>query len=93
MGCKPIPHYANNFMASIDKLIKNIDNREAIQILKRFLYDYFLIYSGTSKELHALLVKINQINPTIKITINHTKIQHESPEDQVTVKQPSSIPF
>ena len=44
MGSKPIPPYANNFMAKIDRLIKKTKGAEALLLLKRFLDDYFLIF-------------------------------------------------
>ena len=62
MGSKPIPHYANIFMAIIDKEIEALANSstiEALLMLKRFLDDFFLIFCGSTKELHYLFEKIN----------------------------------
>ena len=78
MGSKPIPPYANNFMAKIDRLIKKTKGAEALLLLKRFLDDYFLIFYGSTKQLHALFVEWNKIHPTIKLTISHTTIANES---------------
>ena len=69
MGSKPIPHYANVFMAMIDDLIKNLDIAEALALIKRFLDDYFMLFKGSTKSLHALFVKINSIHPTIKMSM------------------------
>ena len=54
MGSKPIPHYANVFMAMIDDLIKNLDIAEALALIKRFLDDYFMLFKESTKSLHAL---------------------------------------
>ena len=78
MGGKPIPPYANIFMAKIDKLIKSSKGAQAILLLKRFLDDYFLIFEGSTKELHALFVEWNQLHPTIKLTMTHTAIENEA---------------
>ena len=43
MGCKPIPPYANIFMAKIDWLLKTSKGAEALLLLKRFLDEYFFL--------------------------------------------------
>ena len=93
MGSKPIPPYANIFMAKIDKLIRISDVNKALQLLKRFLDDFFLIYKGTTKSIHALLVKINNINPSIKLTMSHTSRKNEPIEDKCDCPETESIPF
>ena len=100
MGSKPVPSYANIFMARIlDRAIKNLgtkynkDNIEAIEMLKRFLDDYFLIFNGTTKDLHKLLKEINEIHPTMNLTFNHTTVPGERPEDKCDCKEQSDIPF
>ena len=55
MGSKPIPHYANAFMANIDEIFRNLAPAEALKLFKRYLDDFFLIYLGLTKELHALV--------------------------------------
>ena len=77
MGCIPIPPYANIFMAHIDSLIKNLDGAEALIVMKRFLDDYFKLFQGSTKDLHALFAKINKIHPTIKFTMSHTSLEHK----------------
>ena len=64
MGSKPIPHYANTFMAKIDNIIRELDKAKVLLLLKRFLDDYFMIFIGSSKKLHALFVEINSIHTT-----------------------------
>ena len=54
MGCKPMPSYANILMATIDDLIKNQKEAEALLLLKRFLDDYFTLFEGSTKDLHAI---------------------------------------
>ena len=100
MGSKPIPHYANIFMArTMNKGMKNLalkynaNNTEALQLLKRFLDDYFTVFNGTTKQLHQLLKEINQLHPTIKLTMNHTSIPEEALEDKCDCKNQESIPF
>ena len=93
MGSKPIPPYANIFMATIDKMIKNQEGAEAIILLKRFLDDFFLIFNGSTKDLHTLFVKVNQIHPTIKLTMNHTSIKDEPNEEKCDCEENFSIPF
>ena len=75
MGSPPVPGYADMFMDKfIDRAIEilgrnyNKANEEALQLIKRFLYDYFLIFNGTTKGLHRLLEETNLVHPTIKLT-------------------------
>ena len=69
MGSKPAPSYANIFMAkqidpTIRKLAKEIQGgRDPIDLLKRFLDDIFLVYTGTIKSLHTFLIELNNIHP------------------------------
>ena len=100
MGSKPIPHYANIFMArTMDKGMKNLalkynkKNTESLQLLKRFLDDYFSVFNGTTKQLHKLLKEINQLHPTIKLTMNHISIPGEALEDKCDCNNQESIPF
>jgi hypothetical protein len=64
MGTKPVPSYADIFMArSIDKKIISLaqkhgfNNKSPLIKFKRFLDDIFPIFQGTSKELHKLFDK------------------------------------
>ena len=72
MGSKPVPPYANIFMAKIDKMIKNQEGAEAIMTLKRFIDDFFIIFKCSTTDLHAVFAKINQIHPSIQLTMSHT---------------------
>ena len=82
MGSRPIPHYANIFMADIDKTIEDIasiydlNDSKALLLLKRFLDDYIGLFVGSTKKLHELLEQINNINPTIQLTMNHTALKN-----------------
>jgi hypothetical protein len=100
MGSKPVPSYANIFMArTIDNAIKYLASKynengiEALQFMRRFLDDYFSIFNGSTKKLHHLLYEMNQIHPTIKLTMNHTSIPEEAPEDRCDCEQKLAIPF
>ena len=93
MGSKPVPSYANMFMAKIDKLIKEQQGAEAIILMKRFLDDFFFIFKGSTKELHALFEKLNTIHPTIQLTMNHTYIENEPSEQKCDCTVNMSVPF
>ena len=99
IGSRPVPHYANNFMADIDKEIKVLaaqydkNNTEALRLLKRFLDDYFSLFVGSTRELHHLLDAINKINPSIQLTLNHTSNINETPEERCDCKFKTAIPF
>ena len=72
MGGRPVPHYANIFMSSMDKKIKQLDIMHLLLLFKIFLDDYFIIWKGTSKQVYALFVEINPIQPSIILTMSHT---------------------
>ncbi len=40
--------------------------------LKRFLDDYFMIWTGGIKSLEIFLVEINNIHPNLKFTYNYS---------------------
>ena len=77
MGCKPVPPYANTLMATIDTRIKILDSTKSLIFLKRFLDDYITLFRGSTKELHVLFAKLNQMHPTIKFPMNHTSIKND----------------
>ena len=100
MGSKPVPDYADTFLArtvdpEITKLAHKFDTNEqkAMQLLKRFLDDYFSIFNGSTKNLHLLWDEMNKIHPSIKLTMNHTSILGENIEDKCDCKEAYEIPF
>ena len=99
MGSKPVPSYADIFLACIDNEIKSIANSynngeiQALILLKRFLDDIFAIFYITTKKLHELLNDINQINPSINFTLTHTSVPGEADEDKCNCEPKSEIPF
>ena len=99
MGSKPVPPYANIFMARIDQKIKDLakqydeGDKNALILMKRFLDDIFLIFNGTTRNLHELLHKINQINPNIKLTMMHTTVPGEALEDKCECETREAIPY
>ena len=100
MGARPTPPYANIFMATkIDPEIHRIaeelgsDGSMSLRLLKRFLDDLFMIFIGNSKKLHEFFNKLNQIHPSIKLTMNHTKINNELEQTQWSCSPNSEIPF
>ena len=78
MGTNPAPHFANNFMAKIDKKIweiaKILQETEnfTIKTLNRFLDDLISIFLGSTKSLHRLWEEMNKIHPSVKFTMQHT---------------------
>ena len=99
MGSKPVPFYADIFLAYIENEIKSIANSynngeiKALILLKRFLYDIFAIFYITTKKLNELLNDINKINPSINLTLTHTSVPGEADEDKCNCEPKSEIPF
>jgi hypothetical protein len=93
MGSAPVPSYANIFMAEFDEAIRNRAGAQGMQLLTRFLDDYFLLYCGTTKKLHQFLEEINQINTHIQLTMNHTSIEGEATHDRCQCQFKRSVPF
>ena len=93
MGSPPVPSYANIFMArKIDDKIRTLAGSSLV-LLKRFLDDLFLIFNGSSKDLHIFFDEINLIHPTIKFTMNHTSLPQETDDNRCSCTPSSSIPF
>ena len=65
----------------------------SIILYKRFLDDIFMIFQGTTKELHKLLDEINQIHQSLKCTMRHTSVQFEAKEDRCDCAHQNWIPF
>ena len=92
MGVPPAPNYSDIFMAKridkkiweiADKLRKQINfNSPLLLLLKRFLDDLFLVFQGTTKQIHQLLDKINKIHKNIQFTMQHIKNKNEKNEDK-----------
>ena len=100
MGNPAVPDYANSFMAEeMDKNIKmkasNYDKEEtkALELMKRFLDDIFLVFCGSTKDLHNFLTEVNSINPSIQLTMTHTAIKGEAIEDKCDCEPVNSISF
>ena len=88
MGSQPIPNYANIFMSrKIDRKILSIFEKYAaeenisLKLFKRFLDDLFFIFRGSTRTLHRILDDINEIHPSIRLTMSHTSIEEEEPCD------------
>ena len=96
MGSRPVPSYANIFMAKrIDRFIRDLTtgNQNPLILFKRFLDDLFLIFRGSTKELHTLFHKINQIHPAIKFTMEHTSLENEPLNEKCDCTPKKSIQF
>ena len=55
--------------------------------------DRFLVFQGTTKELHTLLELINTIHPSIQFTMKHTERKSESLGDKCSCEPLSAVPF
>lgn len=62
-------------------------------LLKRFLDDLFLVLQGTTKQVHLLLKKINQIHTSIQFTMQHTQNKNEKEEDRCDCTPNDSVPY
>ena len=100
MGARPTPPYANIFMATkVDPEIQRIanemgrDGSMSLKLLKRFLDDLFLIFQGSTQRLHQFFNKLNEIHPSIKLTMNHTNPENELDEMQCSCSPNTEIPF
>ena len=92
MGGKPIPDYANIFMAKLDKQVMEVTDRlfpdeNKISSSSDSLMTYFSFSEETVKELHLWLDVINSIYSSIKFTINHTsKTKYDHCDDDAKEK-------
>ena len=99
MGSNPAPSFANNFMAKIDKnikeLVENMKVKENIDMeeLLRFLDDLFSVFTGTTKQLHTLWNQMNKIHPSVEFTMQHTTPGKENPDDHCECEKVNSVPF
>ena len=100
MGSKPAPSYANIHMANkIDPKFWEIAAKYTvndvipIKLLKRFLDDIFMVFTGSVTSLHMFFDEVNQIHPKIKFTMTHTTPKNESPHQQCSCEPIYSIPF
>ena len=95
MGGPAVPDYANIFMAKkIDKGIREILTRnQALKLFKRFLDDIFIIFCGSTRDLHSLFKEINAINSSIQLTMSHTSVPGEDPLEKCECETKESIPF
>ena len=78
MGIHPAPSYANIFKAKLDDQIVKLASTYKItddcplKIWKRFLDDYFGIWTDSIEKLHQVLDDINKFHPTNKLTLEHS---------------------
>ena len=95
MGSRPAPPMANIFMArNLDQQILDIAARFGqMDFMKRFLDDLFSIFFGSTKRLHQIADKINQIHPNIKFTMQHTTPDGESEDERCPCEPKYSVPF
>jgi hypothetical protein len=52
-----------------------------------------MFFVGSTKELHQLIDKANKINPTIQLTMTHTTLPDEDPEDRCDCVEQNAVPF
>ena len=73
MGTPSAVSYSNMFMSRIDRLLIHLalqmnNGEDPLMLLKRFIDDLFLIWTGPLQPLLAFLDEINNLHPTIKFT-------------------------
>jgi hypothetical protein len=97
MGSKPAPSYANIFMdAKVDKKIWEITGKYLengtipLKFMKRFLDDLFMVFQGSTQSLHEFIEELDNVHPTVKFTMSHTKPKGGNKCDCEPVE---SIPF
>ena len=96
MGCKPIPRYADMFMADIDIRILEIiesDKDGFMKLFKRFLDDIISVWCGSLKALHKIFEAMNQLHPNIKFTMNHTTPNNKGEENNCGCDYKTTVPF
>ena len=71
MGPEFAAPYANLFMSHHEETIREAFIW-AIPFWKRFIDDVFLIFIGTTKQLHSMKDFMNNLQPTIKFTFEHS---------------------
>ena len=74
IGTIAAPTLANLFMEVIDGMVEDcgrIGNKNAIALLKRFIDDFLIFWTGTVPEFEEFLEKINRLHPTIKFTASY----------------------
>ena len=93
IGTKCAPNVADIFMAIIDSKIHQTAETfglSLITFLRRFLDDIMMIWTGTITQLHLFINKINEIHPSIKFTLSHTK---PPDNNECDCESSNSIPF
>ena len=100
MGSKPAPSYANIYIAKkIDPEVEKLgvkygqNGNSSILMFKRFLDDLFLLFKGTSKQLHSFFIDLNKIHPTLKFTLQHTMPSSEPETEKCDCENRTSISF
>ena len=99
MGTNPAPAFANNFMAKIDikiwDIIEELKATENMDVksLNKFLDDLISIFIGSTKALHKLWQKMNEIHPSVKFTMQHTTIPNENVDDRCDCEAASGVPY
>ena len=75
MGTKMAPAYANIFMGSLEPILK--EGEPYILLLKRFINDIFIAWTGTKEQFLNFMERINSIHHSIKFT-------HKCSETEIT---------
>ena len=78
MGSKPAPSYANiNMAQTINPKIRelallfSVNGESPIKLLKIFLDDIFMVWTGSVSNLHMFFNEINKIHETLKFSMAH----------------------
>ena len=78
MGTVAAPNYSNLFMGNkVDQKIRDAaalfsEGTYPLRLLKRFIDDIFILWTGSVESLNNFLQHINTLHPTIKFTSTHS---------------------
>ena len=75
-----------------NKALAEEDKAAFLALLKRFFDDFLLLYFRSSRKLHDLFEKINNMHP-IKFTMSHPTRDDEPLKDRCDCDAMTSIPF
>ena len=91
MGTRVAPNVADIFMSFIDEeIIRRSNNFGELLFYRRYLDDILMIFRGSNNNLHNFIQDINNIHPSIKFTLQHTR---KPSTDDCGCEESDHIPF
>ena len=74
IGTIMAPTVANIFMEKIDSMVREcgmVDGANQILLMKRFIDDFLLFWTGSKESFESFMKDINSLHPTIKFTSSY----------------------